>query len=61
MDEINKSLPSPVLVRQIKYLNNIVEQDHRAVERVTRPVLGFKLFNVHPHGPEALIPQAPED
>ncbi len=23
--------------------------------------LGFKLFNVHPHGPEALIPEAPED
>jgi len=22
---------------------------------------GFKLFNVHPHGPEAQIPQAPED
>ena len=22
---------------------------------------GFKLFNVHPHGPEADIPQAPED
>ena len=22
---------------------------------------GFKIFNVHPHGPEALIPQAPED
>ena len=22
---------------------------------------GFKLFNVHPHGPEALIPEAPED
>jgi uncharacterized membrane protein YczE len=22
---------------------------------------GFKLFNVHPHGPEAEIPQAPED
>jgi uncharacterized membrane protein YczE len=22
---------------------------------------GFKLFNVHPHGPESLIPQAPED
>ena len=45
MDEINKSLPSPVLVRQIKYLNNIVEQDHRAVKRVTRPMLGFKSFN----------------
>ena len=23
--------------------------------------LGFKLFNVQPHGPEALVPQAPED
>jgi len=25
-------------IRQIKYLNNIVEQDHRAVQRVTRPM-----------------------
>jgi putative transposase len=31
-------------IRQIKYLNNIVEQDHRAVKRVTRPMLGFKAF-----------------
>jgi len=45
MDKINESLPSPVLVRQVKYLNNIVEQDHRAVKRVTRPMLGFKSFN----------------
>src|SRR3989442_4017233 len=27
-----------------KYLNNIVEQDHRGVKRVTRPRLGFKSF-----------------
>ena len=27
-----------------KYLNNIVEQDHRDVKRVTRPMLGFKAF-----------------
>jgi putative transposase len=27
------------------YLNNIVEQDHRAVKRVTRPMLGFKSFD----------------
>jgi DDE domain len=33
-----------VAIRQMKYLNNIVEQDHRAVKRVTRPVLGFKSF-----------------
>ena len=28
----------------MKYLNNMVEQDHRAVKRVTRPMLGFKSF-----------------
>ncbi len=27
------------------YLNNMVEQDHRGVKRVTRPMLGFKSFN----------------
>ena len=31
-----------IVMRQVKYLNNIVEQDHRAVKRVTRPMLGFK-------------------
>jgi putative transposase len=31
-------------LRQIKYLNNIVEQDHRAVKRSIRPMLGFKSF-----------------
>jgi transposase-like protein len=29
---------------QSKYHNNIVEQDHRAVKRITRPMLGFKLL-----------------
>ena len=32
------------MLRQSKYLNNIVEQDHRAIERVTRLMLGFKTF-----------------
>ena len=27
------------------YLNNIVEQDHRAVKRITKPMLGFKSFH----------------
>ena len=31
-------------LRQSKYLNNIVEQDHRAIKRITRPMLGFKTF-----------------
>jgi len=33
-----------IAIRQIKYLHNIVEQDHRAVKRITRPMLGFKSF-----------------
>lgn len=31
-------------LRQSKYLNNLVEQDHRAVKRITNPMLGFKSF-----------------
>jgi putative transposase len=31
-------------VRRIKYLNNIVEQDHRAIKRITKPMTGFKSF-----------------
>ena len=33
-----------IIIRQVKYLNNIIEQDHRAVKRITRPMLGFKSF-----------------
>ena len=31
-------------IRQNKYLNNRVEQDHRAVKRIVRAMLGFKSF-----------------
>ena len=31
-------------IRQNKYLNNLVEQDHRAVKRIVRPMLGFQSF-----------------
>jgi putative transposase len=30
----------------VKYLNNVVEQDHRAVKRIARLMLGFKFFDV---------------
>jgi len=33
-----------ILMRQNKYLNIIVEQDHLTIKRVTRPMLGFKSF-----------------
>ena len=46
MDEINARGETLIIVRQVKYLNNIVKQDHRAVKRVTKPVLNFKSFQV---------------
>ena len=33
-----------ILMRQCKYLNNIARQDHRAIKRITQPILGFKSF-----------------
>ncbi len=44
LDQLNVGRDIPIKVRQVKYLNNIVEQDHRAIKRVTRPMLGFKSF-----------------
>ena len=38
--EVAKSIE----LRQIKYLNNRIEQDHRAIKRIVRPMLGFKSF-----------------
>ena len=40
----NQAHGTHIAIRQVKYLNNIIEQDHRAVKRVTRPTLGFKSF-----------------
>src|SRR2546430_5380807 len=34
-----------IAIRKVKYLNNIVEQDHRGVKRLPRPMLGFKAFD----------------
>ena len=41
---INVGRDMPIVVRQVKYLNSIVEQDHRAIKRVTRAMLNFKSF-----------------
>ena len=34
-----------ITVRQNKYLNNIVEQDHRFIKKTTKPMKGFKAFH----------------
>ena len=35
----------PIRIRQSAYLNNRIEQDHRAIKRRVRPMLGFKAMN----------------
>jgi putative transposase len=32
-------------IRQVKYPNNIREQDHRFIKQITRPMMGFKAFS----------------
>ena len=39
-----KTLPEDLIVRTNRYLNNLIEQDHRRVKQRVRPLLGFKRF-----------------
>ncbi len=48
--EVNKILqrfgcPTKITTVRSKYLNNMIEQDHRFIKRRTRPMLGFKSFH----------------
>jgi transposase-like protein len=38
------TLPQRVCIRSSKYLNNVIEQDHRRIKQRVRPMLGFKRF-----------------
>jgi len=42
--EEEKDMPKGIQIRQVKYLNNIVEQDHRFIKKRIRPMLGLKSF-----------------
>ncbi|MFL9913246.1 IS6 family transposase [Paraburkholderia sp. RL17-337-BIB-A] len=44
LEALNAERDTPIEIRQNKYLNNIIKQDHRAIKRRTRPLLGFKTF-----------------
>ena len=45
LEALQEETGQEIEIRQIKYLNNLVEQDHRAIKRITRPMLGFKTFD----------------
>jgi len=36
---------SAIEICQVKYLNNVVEQDHRFIKKITNPMMGFKAFH----------------
>ncbi len=38
-------LPAALVVRTHRYLNNLIEQDHRRVKQRVRPMCGFKRFD----------------
>ncbi|PUA19484.1 DDE-type integrase/transposase/recombinase [Glaciimonas sp. PCH181] len=44
IDKINADQEILIIVRQVKHLNNMVQQDHRAIKRVTKPMLNCKSF-----------------
>jgi len=41
----DETLAAETEYRQSKYLNNIIEQDHRNIKRLTKPMMGFGSFN----------------
>ena len=43
--QFNRDFNKRIKIRQCKYLNNIIEQDHRRIKRLTRQMLGFKNFH----------------
>ena len=49
LDAINQSYDegTKIIIRQNKYLNNMVEQDHRFIKKRTKLTLGFKSFQEH--------------
>ncbi len=44
LQAINAERETSIKIRQARYLNNVVEQDHRAIKRRIRPMLRFKNF-----------------
>jgi transposase, IS6 family len=46
MDDLKTAgvLAESVKLRQVKYLNNLIEQDHRFIERLVKPTMGFFSF-----------------
>jgi putative transposase len=44
IEDYNAGREIKIEIRQNKYLNNLIEQDHLGVKRIIRPMLGSKSF-----------------
>ncbi len=65
IESYNAEHEADIEIRQNKFLNNIVKQDHRAVKRVTRPMLGVQDLSIsygnpgggraHAHDPKGAV------
>jgi putative transposase len=54
LQAINAERETPIKVGQVKYLNNIVEQDHRAIKRRIRPMRASRISDVPASSSQAL-------
>ncbi|MBE9178149.1 DDE-type integrase/transposase/recombinase [Oculatella sp. LEGE 06141] len=43
--QVDETVAEETELRQSKYLNNVIEQDHRNIKRIVKPMMGFKTFN----------------
>jgi IS6 family transposase len=43
--QAEKTIEKETELRQSKYLNNIIEQDHRNIKHIVKPMMGLKTFN----------------
>jgi transposase-like protein len=40
----DETVETTIELRQVKYLSNVIEQDHRKVKRIVKPMMGFQSF-----------------
>ena len=46
LQDLSRRELKPIQIRQSRYLNNCIEQDHRRIKRRVRPMLGFKSMDL---------------
>jgi transposase-like protein len=44
LEALNAGRSTPIKICQNKYVDNVIEQDHRDIKRIIKPMTGFKNF-----------------